>query len=678
MVLGCAVALLCVVAAPAQARDGSITSFDGTKIAYHFYPQPDLAKGKKAPTLMNGPGYSSGGASKDDSTVQAALDHGYNVLTWDPRGFGQSGGQVEVDSPEFEGRDAQALIDLIAKQPEAELDKPGDPRLGMIGVSYGGGIQLVTAAIDKRVDAITPQISWNSLITSLDKANTAKGGWGSILIGAGTQGSTVGVTNNPAGFGPTGRQAPETRQAFMNGLATGKFSDSDKAFFKARGPDFLLKQIKVPTLLMQATDDTLFTLRESIANYKALKANGIPVQMLWFCGGLTGGPTAHGICNTPVGPSETIDVDYALRWLDHYIKGTKGSVGPKFSWISDAGVLRGAPDYPLPQGKPVTASGSGTLTTAAGDTSGALIEAQPAANALNLDIPTPPDGTQMLGEPTLKLTYSGTAADPDGRAYAQIVDNDSNLVLGNQATPIALNLDGASHTLTLPLEGVAADVSGGKTYKLQITGGTSLYFAARQPAAITFSSIDLSIPTVAAGAAEKVDPPYGKAKPSKPRKCPTAKGRMSRQVVGPARLGNTRNHTRRSLRGSLEKSRGHLDSFCLRPKGIRVGYSSRKLLEHQSTHRKQDRRNRVVLILSANHRYKLAGVRSGKKLAAAKRKLDLSGRHKIGKNAFYFASHRRTSGVLRVRHGVIREVGLVNHRLTKSRSAQRRFLKSFF
>ncbi|MGH9060890.1 MAG: alpha/beta hydrolase family protein, partial [Acidimicrobiales bacterium] len=116
-----------------MARDGSVTSFDGTKIAYHFYPRPGLAAGQRAPTLMYGPGYASGGASESDSTVQAALNDGYNVLTWDPRGFGQSGGQVEVDSPMYEGRDSQALIDMLAKQPEVQLDKPGDPRLGMLG-----------------------------------------------------------------------------------------------------------------------------------------------------------------------------------------------------------------------------------------------------------------------------------------------------------------------------------------------------------------------------------------------------------------------------------------------------------------------------------------------------------------------------------------------------------------
>ena len=36
---------------------------------------------------------------------------GYNVLTWDSRGFGGSGGTSMFDSAAFEGRDMQALID---------------------------------------------------------------------------------------------------------------------------------------------------------------------------------------------------------------------------------------------------------------------------------------------------------------------------------------------------------------------------------------------------------------------------------------------------------------------------------------------------------------------------------------------------------------------------------------
>ncbi len=66
---------------------------------------------------------------------------------------------------------------------EVELDGTGDPAAGMVGGSYGGGIQLVTGAIDCRVDALVPVIAWNSLGTSLYKAETFKQGWASILSG---------------------------------------------------------------------------------------------------------------------------------------------------------------------------------------------------------------------------------------------------------------------------------------------------------------------------------------------------------------------------------------------------------------------------------------------------------------------------------------------------------------
>ena len=93
--------------------------------------------------------------------------NGYNVVTWDPRGEFGSGGVLHLDSPDYEGKDMSAIIDMVSTLSSAQLDKTGDPRLGMVGGSYGGGIQLVTAAEDHRIDAIVPGIAWNSLLTSL-------------------------------------------------------------------------------------------------------------------------------------------------------------------------------------------------------------------------------------------------------------------------------------------------------------------------------------------------------------------------------------------------------------------------------------------------------------------------------------------------------------------------------
>ncbi len=103
------------------------------------------------------------------------------MLTWDPRGFGDSGGVVQVDSPDAEARDVKRLVTYVAAQPEAKLDGRRDPRVGMTGASYGGGIQLSAAAIDRRIDVIVPDIAWHSLTTSLYKDSTFKAGWGTLL-----------------------------------------------------------------------------------------------------------------------------------------------------------------------------------------------------------------------------------------------------------------------------------------------------------------------------------------------------------------------------------------------------------------------------------------------------------------------------------------------------------------
>src|SRR5215203_6197933 len=165
-----AAALVLAAPAAAHARDATITSFDGTQLVLSFHPAP---QGGKAPTILEGHGWGGSRETNPEATseevtgnvgVGALRKAGFNVLTWDSRGFGNSGGTVTVDSPDAEGRDVSALIDWLAQQPEAQLDKAGDPRVGMSGGSYGGGIQWVTAARDARVDVIAPNISWNSQV----------------------------------------------------------------------------------------------------------------------------------------------------------------------------------------------------------------------------------------------------------------------------------------------------------------------------------------------------------------------------------------------------------------------------------------------------------------------------------------------------------------------------------
>jgi ABC-2 type transport system ATP-binding protein len=486
---------LALSASTALARDDTITSFDGTTIALSFFPAEGLQPGQKAPTVLVGPGWGIPRDTDQNSSTVAAFGAiglgplraaGYNVLTWDPRGFGQSGGTVEADSPDYEARDASALISYVARQPEAQLDKPGDPRVGMAGASYGGGIQLVTAATDPRVDAITPDIAWNSLVTSLYKAQSVKAGWSNLLFGLGIVSSTI--PGLPAG--QTGTLDPHIVSAYQSGLATGQLSDEDVQWFASRGPGSLVGKIQAPTLLIQGTADTLFTLDEAIRNYGVLRKNRVPAKMVWFCGG-------HGACFTSSGPSGFVE-DAIINWFARYLKRDRTvDTGQRFQWIADDGAVRTAGDYPLPLKQYVTGTGSGTLAITPDATgSGTAIAATPGTNAVRVPIPAPTAGAQIVGEPKLTISYSGLANQTSVLLYAQIVDNARHVVVGNVVTPFRVVLDGGVHTATVSLEDIAASVDPGSTYTLEVVPYTAVYGPQRAAGAITMTSIGISLPVV--------------------------------------------------------------------------------------------------------------------------------------------------------------------------------------
>ena len=70
----------------------------------------------------------------------------------------------------------------------------------------------------------------------------------------------------------------------------------------SRGPGALVKRIKVPTLILQGTPDTLFTPSEAIDNYRILRRKGVPLKMLWFCGGHGTVPDRRGHRRAPREP----------------------------------------------------------------------------------------------------------------------------------------------------------------------------------------------------------------------------------------------------------------------------------------------------------------------------------------------------------------------------------------
>ena len=117
-----------------------------------------------------------------------------------------------------------------------------------------------------------------------------------------------------------------------------------------------------------------------------------------------------------------------------------------------------------------------------------------------------------------------------------------------------------------------------------------------------------------------------------------------------------------------------MDFFCLKPIGIRAAYPSPAMLRELPRRMRGRFRNRIVLLLTADKRYALRGVRPGARLRRVARRLHVGRRIRIGLNDWYLCPDGRSRGVLKVRHGVIEEVGIAEHRFTRNRKADRRFL----
>lgn len=484
--------------------DHTLTSFDGTEIRLHWFPTKTEGT---APVVLIGPGWSLGGdTNPEPSPLFGSLgigdlnQRGYHVLTWDPRGFGKSTGMATVDAPDTEGRDMAAIVDWLAVQPRVRTDGPGDPRMGMAGYSYGGGIQLTLAAMDCRVDALIPGIAWHSLETSLYKAETVKLGWAGVLLSSAA----------------TGKVDPHVTSAGTSGKATGTISAEDEAWFRSRGPGDAVAKIDVPTLFLQGTVDTLFTLDEAVTNHAVLAKHQVPTAMAWFCGG-------HGTCLSHRGDDRFV-AEASMAWLDRYVKGdTSVDVGPGFRFVDQEGTVWSAPTYPNPAvGSAGTTTargtGDGTLTLVAaggagpiqpgkdgGVLTGLVVAITPAKadHAVNVTVDPPTDG-MALGAPQLTLTYSGTtpAGDRPTRVFAQLVDDETGLVVGNQITPIAVTLDGTDHTATVPMEMIAHRVRPGKTLTLQLVATTVAYAGPRLGGSVTFDDITVELPVVTSGLTE--------------------------------------------------------------------------------------------------------------------------------------------------------------------------------
>lgn len=266
----------------------TMPSFDGTEIFFTVFV-PELAADTPAPLVIHSHGWGLFGirsfdpnpliaVTQDDVTAEAAeaaWKDGYFVISFDQRGWGRSGGFAQVQDPDVEGRDVAAIVDWAVENLSPHLAHVGgDPLIGGLGLSYGGGFQTIGAAVDPRWDAIIPTATWNDLSYSLNPGGVPKSLWATALVAAT---ATAGFTVDPFVY-----------QALLQGLLANRLDDDIVArlhnnglasFCEAGRADGRVAPV-VDAFFVQGLHDALFNVNEAYWNAECLQAAGGDVRLL--------------------------------------------------------------------------------------------------------------------------------------------------------------------------------------------------------------------------------------------------------------------------------------------------------------------------------------------------------------------------------------------------------------
>src|SRR4051812_19215405 len=464
----------CVVSVP---DPGSTTP---VKICYSLFQPPSANKTNKVPLIFHSHGW--GGSRTTDPTsseVKPYLDANYGVLSFDQRGFGQSnGGKAQVENPDIEGRDVEKLVDLVSHLNWVVQDAKGDPRIGAVGGSYGGGYQFVGAfreITDKRkqvFDALAPQITWNDLKSSLAPSGVPKTEWDSALTAAGAA------------------ALPQTvLKGFAESAATGTWSDGSipgtvnlDPFFAKNGPKWQVSQgrhIDVPVLFGQGITDELFPLDQGLKNWASALTPAARQQSIFI--GYNGGhvlPNAFPLTvqpsNDPCSAELTGGGNFAaltVKFFDRYLK-------------NQAVTLPGLNQYHL-------ATAGSTCTTTNAVTPNKTVFAGTVATP---ELAGPAVATKIAAGPiriagTSYLTGNATALGVNNRAFYALgigtSPADAKIVQGNMY-PWSSDGPVTSTPVKIELPSVAVDVPKGQSLFLIAAATNDMYagFGSRTPGAV--------------------------------------------------------------------------------------------------------------------------------------------------------------------------------------------------
>lgn len=247
------------------------------------------------PLLVMPSSWAVSGIEYVGAAAKLAYRSGYAVISYTSRGFHDSGGEIDVA-----GTATVADVSRVIDWGITNLD--ADPaRIGVAGISYGGGQSLLAAAADPRVKAVAALSTWSDLARSLYPNETVSSQAVDLLLTAGKL---------------TGRPGQVLRDA-ETAYREGRFEDV-VPISPPRSPSTRVPALsRAAVLIGNAWNDGLFPPGQITDLFAKLTG---PKRLL-----LTPGDHATSELFGAAGlPNEVWDA--VGRWFDHHLRGVANGV----------------------------------------------------------------------------------------------------------------------------------------------------------------------------------------------------------------------------------------------------------------------------------------------------------------------------------------------------------------
>jgi predicted acyl esterase len=419
---------------------------------------------------------------------------GYVVVSYTPRGWWQSGGQIDTAGPK-DIADLSKVIDWTIASTAA------DPaRIGAAGISYGAGISLLGSAFDPRIRAVAMMSGWTDLTYSLYADSTRhRQSAGLLKIAADTLGDAgPDLTGKLADFAANRNAAEVMAWAQKRSAAT--YIDAinanrpavlianawgDSFFPPNQLVDFYQKLTVPKRLELRPGDHTIAELTGLFG-----LSNDVWTSLYrWFDQHLAGLDTGIGTEAPVLIRPHNAGVEHYPAWPSMASRTTRHGLG-QIRRFDGTGLLGGTPGTGwtkvLPTDRNTTADGGVVLLT---NGAAAFTGERP-----KIWLPTvyrnragvwaserPATVQRIRGIPKLHLELTDTAAQGTVVAYLYDLDRLGTATLITHAPATWLDTDSGGRSLDLDLSATAYDVPAGHSLTLVIDTVDPLYYDENAP-----------------------------------------------------------------------------------------------------------------------------------------------------------------------------------------------------